>query len=126
MSCVDELERSREPGEPAADDGDSHDRRLAATIRSFVSGESRGGPSKTSKPFCLDPLEGRPVEAGERRHAGGAAPVEMVEEQEAVREVVAGARGLVGHQRLPGRASAGPRAMSSSETPNEASSPCGR
>jgi hypothetical protein len=50
VTRVDELERRREPGEAAADDGDaaSSQRNEPATIRSFVGSDRRGGPSKTS------------------------------------------------------------------------------
>ena len=70
-------------------------------IRSFVSDESRTDPSKTSKPRCLDPVERRPVEAGEGRDAGGAAGVERVEQPEPFVQVRPRARGLERHQRPP-------------------------
>ena len=50
VARVDKIERSRQPGEAAADDCGPHRRRPSPTIRSFVSVESCGGPSKTSKP----------------------------------------------------------------------------
>ena len=49
LTCVDELERGAEPGEPAADDGHPHRRKPPPTIRSLVSAERCGGPAKTSK-----------------------------------------------------------------------------
>ena len=47
---VDQLERRRQPRQPRSDDRDSHRMNPAPTIRSLVSGERCGGPSKTSKP----------------------------------------------------------------------------
>ena len=49
VALVGELERGREPGQPASDDGGVHGRSTPApTMRSFVSGESCGGPPNTS------------------------------------------------------------------------------
>ena len=45
-----ELERSRAAGEPTPDDHGLHRRRPSPTIRSFVSADRCGGPSKMSKP----------------------------------------------------------------------------
>ena len=47
VARVRELERRRETGEAAADDGRSH-QRPCPTIRSFVSADRCGGPTKTS------------------------------------------------------------------------------
>src|SRR5262249_28160248 len=50
---IDEFEGGGQAGEPAPDDGDplGHSR-FAPTIRSLVNVDSRGGPSKTSKPLA--------------------------------------------------------------------------
>ena len=51
VALVGELQRGREPREPASDDGEVHGRIAPApTIRSFVKGDSCGGPSNTSNP----------------------------------------------------------------------------
>ena len=50
VSFVHELERRRQPGQPAADHDRPHRRSPEPTIRSFWSGERRGGPAKTSNP----------------------------------------------------------------------------
>ncbi len=51
VTLVGELQRGREAGQTASDNGDVHGRMTPApTIRSFVSGDSCGGPPNTSKP----------------------------------------------------------------------------
>jgi hypothetical protein len=50
VALLDKLERCAETRETPSDDGDSHRRSPAPTMRSFVSGESRTEPSKTSNP----------------------------------------------------------------------------
>ena len=50
MARVGQVERRRQPREPAAHDRHLHLKNPAPTMRSFVSGESRSEPSKTSKP----------------------------------------------------------------------------
>ena len=50
VAVVSQVERRRQPGEPAAHHGDLHLRSPAPTMRSFVSRESRSEPSKTSNP----------------------------------------------------------------------------
>src|SRR5438132_10730372 len=47
---VRELEGRTQPREPSSYDGDPHLRSAAPKVRSFVSGESRSEPSKTSNP----------------------------------------------------------------------------
>src|SRR3954471_23722306 len=49
VARVDEIERCGEAGQAASDDGGPH-QRPCPTMRSFVSAERCGGPSKTSKP----------------------------------------------------------------------------
>ncbi len=56
-------------------------------MRSFVSGESRGGAVEDVEAALLDPVERRRVEAREGRDASGAAPVEVVEQRQAVLQV---------------------------------------
>src|SRR5207244_1162033 len=51
VPSVHELERGGEAGEPASDDGCFHRASAPTTTRSFVTGDSDGGPPKTSKPF---------------------------------------------------------------------------
>jgi hypothetical protein len=48
VAGVGELERSAEPGQTPAHHSDLHRSSPAPTMRSFVSGESRREPSKTS------------------------------------------------------------------------------
>ena len=48
VALVGELERGREAGQPAADDGRLHLSSPPATMRSFVSAESCGGSPNTS------------------------------------------------------------------------------
>src|SRR5712691_2566854 len=52
VSCVDQPERRREACEPSSHNRDPQGKKLAPTIRSFVSRESRGGPSKTANPLA--------------------------------------------------------------------------
>ena len=51
VTLVGELERRSQAGQTASDNGDVHGRMTPApTMRSFVSGDSCGGPPNTSKP----------------------------------------------------------------------------
>ena len=154
VAGVDELERGREAGEPAADDRDLPRATIVTPldivtlcpgIRTAegrlsvenVTGGSRPRSGASSgrqlrravedvEAARLDPLERRPVEARERADAGGAAVVEVVEQGQALRQIGArpGAPGTPSAPATPGVSR--PAAMSSSATPYEASSSCGR
>src|SRR5262245_52403031 len=60
------------------------------------------------EPALFDPFQRRLVQIRERRHTGCAAPVEVAKQRAAIAQIGAGPRGLVRHQRLPGRRATAP------------------
>ena len=115
-----ELERGGEPGEPAADDRRLH-RRAPATTRELLARREPARRAEHVEAVRLHAVELPAVEAGERRHAERAPPVERVEQPQPLLEMRARALRLERHE---GSHSGVTR--SSSPTPNRSSSSCGR